>query len=83
MRVDHDLGHRRDYLYLIASIQYELSDFSDAKQTLLELLQHEPTNQQALALRKRIQDAIDKGTREVDAILVCCHASRAISLRLA
>lgn len=52
---------RRECLYYLAIGHYKIGNLSDAKKFNSELLRHEPKNEQALDLERRIDEKVSKG----------------------
>lgn len=52
---------RRECLYYLAIGTYKLGDYSDSRRYADALIQHEPENSQAIALKKMVEDQIAKG----------------------
>lgn len=52
---------RRECLYYLSIGTYKLGDYSDSRRYADALIQHEPENSQAIALKKMIEDQIAKG----------------------
>lgn len=52
---------RRECLYYLAIGHYKIGNLSDAKKFNTELLRHEPRNEQALDLERRIDEKVSKG----------------------
>ncbi|ORY93007.1 mitochondria fission 1 protein, partial [Syncephalastrum racemosum] len=51
---------RRECLYYLAIGHYKISNFSEARQFIRELLKHEPRNEQAMDLSRRIDEKVSK-----------------------
>ncbi|KAJ8663217.1 hypothetical protein O0I10_001394 [Lichtheimia ornata] len=51
---------RRECLYYLAIGHYKIGNLSDAKKFNTELLRHEPRNEQALDLERRIDEKVSK-----------------------
>lgn len=51
---------RRECLYYLAVGTYKLGDYSDARRYAEALVNHEPTNNQAIALKLMVEDRISK-----------------------
>lgn len=51
---------RRECLYYLAIGTYKLGDYSDSRRYADALVQHEPTNKQAIALKRMAEDRISR-----------------------
>lgn len=65
---------RRECLYYLAIGHYKIGNLSDAKKFNTELLRHEPRNEQALDLERRIDEKVSKGKAFIIIMVIAAYS---------